>query len=94
MNIVAWIVLGAMAGYLAGFAIRGDESFGFIGHIALGIVGALIGGALAQEFLGIQHPIEGPFELRTVLISVAGAVITIAAVNVLRGRRRFGSGLF
>ena len=41
MSIIAWIVLGAIAGYLAGFLVRGDESLGVIGHIVLGIVGAL-----------------------------------------------------
>ena len=44
MNIIAWIVLGAIAGYLAGFLVKGDEGLGVIGHIVLGIVGALVGG--------------------------------------------------
>ena len=47
MSIIAWIVLGAIAGYLAGFLVRGDEGMGVIGHIVLGIVGALVGGFLA-----------------------------------------------
>ena len=36
MSIIAWIVLGAIAGYLAGFLVRGDEGLGVIGHIVLG----------------------------------------------------------
>ena len=48
MSIIAWIVLGAIAGYLAGFLVRGDEGLGVIGHIVLGIVGALVGGFLAE----------------------------------------------
>ena len=47
MSIIAWIVLGAVAGYLAGFLVSGDEGLGIIGHIVLGIVGALVGGFLA-----------------------------------------------
>ena len=43
MSIIAWIVLGAIAGYLAGLLVRGDEGLGVIGHIVLGIVGALVG---------------------------------------------------
>src|SRR5437764_2086783 len=43
MNIIAWIVLGAIAGYLAGFLVRGDEGLGVIGHIVLGIIGAIVG---------------------------------------------------
>ena len=40
MSIIAWIVLGAIAGYLAGLLVKGDEGLGVIGHIVLGIVGA------------------------------------------------------
>ena len=48
MNIIAWLVLGAIAGYLAGFLVKGDEGYGVIGHVVLGIVGALVGGFLAS----------------------------------------------
>ena len=44
MGIISWLVVGAIAGYLAGMLVKGDESLGVIGHIVLGIVGALIGG--------------------------------------------------
>ena len=44
MNLIAWIVLGAIAGYIAGYFVKGDEGLGVIGHIVLGIVGALAGG--------------------------------------------------
>ena len=40
VTIVAWVVLGAIAGYIAGFLVRGDEGLGIVGHIVLGIVGA------------------------------------------------------
>jgi len=49
MSIIAWIILGAIAGYLAGFLVKGDEGLGVIGHIVLGIVGALVGGFLAKR---------------------------------------------
>ena len=39
MNIISWLILGAIAGYLAGFLVKGDEGLGVIGHIVLGIVG-------------------------------------------------------
>ena len=48
MNIIGWLVLGAIAGYLAGFLVKGDEGYGVIGHVVLGIVGALVGGFLAS----------------------------------------------
>ncbi len=44
MNIIARIVLGTIAGYGAGFMVKGDEGLGVVGHIVLGIFGALVGG--------------------------------------------------
>ena len=43
-DIIGWIVLGAIAGWVAGLLVKGDEGMGVIGHIVLGIVGALLGG--------------------------------------------------
>ncbi len=60
MSIIAWLVVGAIAGYLAGFLVKGDEGLGVIGHIVLGIVGAIVGGALMATaavllLVGIAH---------------------------------------
>jgi uncharacterized membrane protein YeaQ/YmgE (transglycosylase-associated protein family) len=65
MGIIAWIVLGAIAGYLAGFLVRGDEGLGVIGHIGLGIVGALIGGFLASAVFGVDA-INGVLDVGTI----------------------------
>ncbi len=86
MSIVAWIVLGAIAGYIAGLFVRGDETLGVIGHIVLGIVGAVVGGFLAATFFGIERPIESPLDLSTIVISVIGAIIVVWLVDALRGR--------
>ena len=58
MGIIAWIVLGAIAGYIAGFLVKGDEGLGVIGHIVLGIVGAVVGGFLAIVLLN-TNPVDG-----------------------------------
>ena len=92
MNLIAWIVLGAIAGYLAGFLVRGDEGLGIIGHIVLGVVGALLGGFLAGVALGVGDPIQGPLDLSTILISVIGAVIVVVLAGFLTGSRRVGRG--
>jgi len=83
MSILAWIVLGAIAGYLAGFLVRGDEGLGVIGHILLGIVGALVGGLLAGVLFG-SNPIEGALDLGSIVTATVGAVIVVWAVNALR----------
>ena len=92
MNLIAWIVLGAIAGYVAGFLVKGDEGLGIIGHIVLGIVGALAGGFLAGVLLGVNDPIQGALDLSTIVIAVIGAVIVVVIAGFVTGSRRVGSG--
>ena len=92
MSIIAWLVVGAIAGYLAGFLVKGDESMGVIGHIVLGIVGALVGGFLA----GILMPGNGDYttgiNLTTIIVATIGAVIAVVVWGMIRGRGRTGTG--
>jgi uncharacterized membrane protein YeaQ/YmgE (transglycosylase-associated protein family) len=92
MNIIAWLILGAIAGYLAGFLVKGDESYGVIGHIVLGIVGALVGGFLASLLFGADDLIQGALDLSTIVISVIGAIIAVVAFNLVTSRTRTGRG--
>jgi uncharacterized membrane protein YeaQ/YmgE (transglycosylase-associated protein family) len=91
MGIVAWIVLGAIAGYLAGLLVRGDEGLGVVGHIALGIVGALVGGFLAGALFG-TNPVDG-VDLGSIVVATIGAVIAVIVWNAATGRRRTGRGV-
>ena len=92
MNIIAWLVLGAIAGYLAGFLVKGDEGMGVIGHIALGIVGALIGGFLASALFNVDA-INGVFDISSIVTATIGAVIAVVAWNAITGRTRSGRGV-
>ena len=89
MSIIAWIVLGAIAGYLAGFFVRGDEGLGVLGHIVLGIVGALIGGFLAGALFGTD-PIDGALDISSIVVATIGAVIVVVVWNAVTGRARTG----
>ena len=91
MSIIAWIVLGAIAGYLAGVLVKGDEGLGVIGHIVLGIVGALVGGFVAGALFN-SKPIDGPLDLSTIVVSVIGAVAVVLIGSMIMGRSRTGSG--
>jgi len=91
MSIVAWIVLGAVAGYLAGFLVKGDEGLGVVGHVVLGIVGAVVGGFLAGVIFG-NDPIQGPLDAASVVTAVIGAVLVVMVVSTLMGRSRTGRG--
>jgi uncharacterized membrane protein YeaQ/YmgE (transglycosylase-associated protein family) len=91
MNIIAWIVLGAIAGYLAGFLVKGDEGLGVIGHIVLGIVGAVVGGFLAGVLFNTD-PIDGALDISSIVTAVIGAILVVVVVNAVTGRSRSGRG--
>jgi len=91
MGIISWLVVGAIAGYLAGFLVKGDESLGVIGHIALGIVGGLIGGFLAGIISGGTDYTTG-INITTIVVAVIGAVIAVVGYSAIRGRGRTGGG--
>ena len=91
MGIIAWLVLGAIAGYLAGFLVRGDEGLGVIGHIVLGIVGALVGGFLASVLFKTDA-INGALDIDSIVVATIGAVLTVVVVSAVTGRSRSGRG--
>ena len=91
MNIISWLILGAIAGYLAGFLVKGDEGLGVIGHIVLGIVGALVGGFLASVLFKTDA-INGAFDIGSIVVATIGAVIAVVVVNAVTGRSRTGRG--
>jgi uncharacterized membrane protein YeaQ/YmgE (transglycosylase-associated protein family) len=90
MGIVSWLVVGAIAGWLAGYLVKGDESFGVIGHIVLGIVGAVVGGFIAGLITGGDY-VTG-INPTTIVVATIGAVIAVVGYNMIRGRTRTGSG--
>jgi uncharacterized membrane protein YeaQ/YmgE (transglycosylase-associated protein family) len=83
MGIVAWIVLGAIAGFLANMIVGGRE--GLIGTIILGIVGAVVGGWLAGIFLNLKDPTG--INVETIVVSVVGAIIVLFVYRALVSRR-------
>ncbi len=91
MSIIAWIVLGAIAGYLAGFIVKGDEGLGVIGHIILGIVGALVGGFLASVLFNTK-PIDGALDISSIVVATIGAIITVLVVSMVTRGRSTGRG--
>ena len=91
MGIISWLVVGAIAGYIAGYLVKGDESLGVIGHIILGIVGGLIGGFLAGILTGGKDYTTG-INIVTIVVAVIGAVIAVVGYGMVTGRGRAGRG--
>ncbi|MGI8586762.1 MAG: GlsB/YeaQ/YmgE family stress response membrane protein [Chloroflexia bacterium] len=84
MGIIGWIIVGAIAGWLASM-VMGKGGYGLIGDIIMGLIGAFIGGWLASYFLNIDIN-NGPW-WESVIIAFIGAVIVIWVVRMLtRGR--------
>ena len=84
MNIILWIIFGALAGWIASIIMRTNAEQGAIANIIIGIIGAFIGGALARMFGGAG--VTG-FNLGSVLVAVLGAVVLLFFIRMLSGGR-------
>jgi uncharacterized membrane protein YeaQ/YmgE (transglycosylase-associated protein family) len=83
MGILSWILVGLIAGFLAGLVMKGS-GYGLLGNIIVGIVGALVGGFLASALFGVDA--LGGFDLTTIIVAFLGAIVTILIVRALPGR--------
>ena len=85
INLIVWLLLGALIGWLASMVMRTDAQQGAILNIVVGIVGAMIGGFL----LGGPTINDSGLNLTALVVSFVGAVILLAIVNLVqRGRVR------
>ncbi len=91
MGILSWLIVGAIAGVLAGYLVKGDEGLGMIGRIVLGIIGAVVGGFLAGVLTGGKDYVTG-INITTIVVATIGAVIAIVVWNAVQGRGRTGRG--
>ncbi len=82
MGILSWIVVGLIAGWLAGLVMKG-RGFGLIGNIVIGIIGGLLGGFLASSLFKIANPVSG-LNLTTILVAFLGSIVLMALIRLLR----------
>ena len=86
MSIIAWIVLGLLAGLIAKAIMPGAERIGIIITTVLGVVGAMLGGFLATA-LGFGDPVDEFFDISTWLAAIVGAMIVLFVWNAISNRR-------
>ena len=86
MSIIAWIVLGLLAGLIAKAIMPGAERIGIIITTVLGVVGAMLGGFLATA-LGFGDPVDEFFDISTWLAAIVGAIIILFVWNAITNRR-------
>jgi uncharacterized membrane protein YeaQ/YmgE (transglycosylase-associated protein family) len=85
MGFLSWIVVGLIAGWLAGLVVKGG-GFGCVGDIVVGVIGGLLGGWVASYFFHMGDPMSG-INISSILVAFAGAVILVILLRMLRGRR-------
>ena len=85
MGIIAWIVLGLVAGLIANMLIPGRRQQGLIITCLIGVAGALLGGWLATKLFHI-HSLQGFFNISTWLTAIVGAAILLLAYHLISER--------
>lgn len=81
MGIITWIILGALAGWIASMVMKTNAEQGAIANIIIGIIGAVIGGFIFETFGGSD--VDG-FNLYSLLVAVVGAIILISILKAFR----------
>ena len=84
MGILAWLVVGLIAGWLANMVMRGGRG-SIVTDIIVGIIGAIVGGFLASQLFGVANPVNG-INVGSIAVAFLGAVVAIAIVRALPGR--------
>ena len=85
MNFIIWLVVGGLIGWLASIVMKSPE--GMIMNVVVGILGAMLGGWLISPLVGVGTINQNNFSLPALLVSLIGAVILLAIVNVFRRSR-------
>ena len=86
MGWIIALIVGGVAGWLASLVMNRDASMGIFWNIVVGIIGSVIGNALAGPLFGVQGSVQ-EFSLTGLVIAVVGAVVLLAIVNLVQRKR-------
>lgn len=84
LNFFSWLIVGGIIGWLASTIMRTDAEQGMLLNIVVGVVGAFLAGLVLTPLLGIGTINDGSFSLPALIVSLLGAVILLAVVNLFR----------
>jgi uncharacterized membrane protein YeaQ/YmgE (transglycosylase-associated protein family) len=88
MGFIIWLIIGGVVGWLASLVMRTDGQQGILLNVIVGIVGAFLGGLIISPLVGVGTINDG-ISIGSVLVSLVGAIILLAIVNLFRrGRAR------
>jgi len=84
MNFIVWLIVGGLIGWIASMIMGTNAQQGMLLNIVVGIVGAFLGGLLLAPLFGVGTINQSDFSFGALLVSLAGAVILLAIVNLIR----------
>lgn len=89
INLIVWLVVGGIIGWIASLMMRTDAQQGIFLNVVVGIIGAAVAGFVISPLLGIPTINQDTFSIGALLVSLLGAVVLLAIVNLIRrGRMR------
>ena len=84
MNFLIWLAVGGVIGWVASMVMKTDAQQGIFLNVIVGIVGAFLGGLLISPLVGVPSINQNAFSLGAMLVSLVGAIILLAIVNLFR----------
>ena len=84
MNLIVWLIVGGVIGWIASLIMRTDAQQGLFLNIVVGIIGAVVAGFVLSPLFGIGTINQNNLSLPALLVSLLGAIILLAIVNLLR----------
>jgi uncharacterized membrane protein YeaQ/YmgE (transglycosylase-associated protein family) len=84
MNIIIWLVIGGLIGWLASVVMKTNDSQGLILNVVVGVIGAALAGWFISPLVGVGTINQDNFSLPALIVSFIGAVILLGIVNLLR----------
>ena len=87
MGLILWLIIGGVVGWIASIIMKRDASQGIILNVVVGIVGAMLGGWLLGPVIGAPSINSGQISAPSLLVSLLGAVILLAIVNLITRSR-------
>jgi uncharacterized membrane protein YeaQ/YmgE (transglycosylase-associated protein family) len=87
MGFLIWLIIGGIVGWLASLIMRTDGQQGILLNVVVGIVGAFLGGWLISPLVGVGTINSGSISIGSIVVSLIGAIILLAIVNLFRRGR-------
>ena len=84
INIIIWLVVGGLIGWVASLIMRTDGQQGMLLNVLVGVIGAALGGWVISPLVGVGTINQGAFSMGALLVSLGGAIILLAIVNLIR----------